>query len=329
MRRRSLDDTEILRLYVDERLRADEIACRLACSASLIYERLERAGVVRSRRAPLPIDELRRLYVEEGWSSTAIGKKFNVAGSTVRSHLRRAGINVHRNPSTRRLDGRSQCSNSVVFRSYVLGLVWGDFAVEQKRPTSRTIRVRSSTTRLEQVNLTERVFGSFGSVSYVNRYLCVSLDVSFRFLLEKYAKEVPTWIRGTEASSAFAAGYIDAEGSFGVYEGRARFKVDSYDRAVLIWLHKWCEQVGVSSKLRQVAQAGDPRPGHPPYRRDLWRLNANDALGILRLIATLEPYMSHGQRRIDAEKARQNIIKRLRSRVGDQHEPLLLGGESR
>jgi hypothetical protein len=168
------------------------------------------------------------------------------------------------------------------------------------------------------VDLTERVFGPFGSVSYVNHYLCASLDISFRFLREKYGEEIPAWIRGCEATAAFAAGYIDAEGSFAVYEGRARFKLDSYDRVVLTWLDEWCHGIGVSSKLRRVAQAGDPRPDQPPYGRDLWRVNANDALGIVRLIATLDPYMSHAQRRADAEKARDNIIKRLRGRLGDQ-----------
>jgi hypothetical protein len=318
MRNRSVDGADIVRLYADEGLRADEISRRLGCSSSLIYERLERAGVTRTRRAPLPVDELRRLYVEEGWSSTAIGKKFDVAGSTVRSHLRRAGINVHPNLSSRRVNGRRPCATSTIFRSYVLGLVWGDFAVDRERRSSRTIRVRSSTTRPEQVDLTERVFGPFGSVSYVNRYLCASLDISFRFLLEKYGEEIPAWIRGCEAAAAFAAGYIDAEGSFGVYEGRARFKVESYDRVVLTWLHEWCHRIGVSSKLRRVAQAGDLRPDQPPYSRDLWRLNTNDALGVVRLIATLDPYMSHAQRRTDAEKARQNVIKRLRSRLEDQ-----------
>jgi hypothetical protein len=328
MHSRSLDDTEIVRLYVDERLRANEIACQLRCSTSLVYERLEHAGVTRTRRAPLPIEELTRLYVNDGWSSTAIGKKFNVAGSTVRSHLRTAGISVHRRPSARRLDGRRQCPNSVVFRSYALGLVWGDFAVEQRRPASRGLRIKTSTTRHEQVDLTKRVFGCFGSVSHVKRFLSVSLDASFSFLLERYGDEVPTWIRGVEPSSAFAAGYIDAEGSFGIYEGRARFKVDSYDRPVLTWIHNWCKQIGVASKLRRIAHRGDPRPGSPPFPRDLWRVNANDAFGIVRLIATLDPYMSHGQRRTDAEKARENIVKRLRSRIGNQQKPLLLSGES-
>jgi hypothetical protein len=318
MRRRAVDDAVIVRLYVEERLRAHAIARRLGCNSSVIYERLEKAGVKRTRRAHLPVDELRRLYVQEGWSSAAIGQKFNAAGSTVRDHLRRAGINVHPQVSSRRQDGCVPCPRSMVFRAYVLGLVWGDFAVQAHGRGGQRVRVRTSTTRREQVDLTKNVFGGFGSVTYVNRYLAVSLDVSFRFLLGKYDERIPIWIRGPEASAAFAAGYIDAEGSFGIYEGRARFKIDAYDKDVLLWLDEWCRDIGVESKVRRVARGGDPRPGQPPYRRDLWRLNANDALGIVRLIATLEPYLSHGQRRLDAKKARQNVLKRLRSRIGDQ-----------
>src|SRR5207302_1544652 len=122
------------------------------------------------------------------------------------------------------------------------------------------------------------------------------LDKSFAFLAEKYSGQVPDWVRTAGERSAFAAGYIDAEGSFGVYEGRARFKLDAYDAHVLAWLDEWCQDIGVRSRLNRVALAGQERAGPAPYRQDLWRVNVNDGPSVLRLIATLDPYVRHAGR---------------------------------
>ncbi len=283
----------------------------------------------RSRRARLPIEEVKRLYTVGGWSTEEIGARFGVSRTTVSRHLREAGVRIHRAPGARQLTGRRPCSNSVVFRAYALGLVWGDFSAERQGPGSVTIRVRSSTTQPEQVQLARETFEAFGPVTYRGHSLYISLDLSFSFLQEKYEGVVPSWIRGSEASAAFAAGYVDAEGSFGVYEGRARCKIDAYDEAVLRWLHAWSRRIGVRSRLRCIARQGDPRGPEPPFQGDLWRLNVNDGPSLLRFIATLDPYLRHVRRRADAEAARQNILQRLRSRIGDQQVPLLCTSQSR
>lgn len=325
MRKIAADTDEIVRLYVEEGLRASEIALRLRCTESLVYERLQGAKVPRSRRSRVPIADATRLYVEEGWSAKAIGDKFGVSAFTVLRHLRAAGVTISRSKLLREPGRLRPCPQSVTFRAYLLGLVWGDFSTERAGPGSKMIALNSSTTRAEQVDLTRQVLGAFGAVTYRGKTLRVALDLSFDFLLQKYERQVPRWVRGAKPAAAFAAGYIDAEGSFGVYEGRARFTLAAYDTEVLAWVHKWCRRNAIPSKLRRIAEAGDLRPGQPPFRCDLWRVNVNEGLGVLRLIATLDPYLQHAGRRADAERARQSVLKRLRSRLADQLVPLPFG----
>jgi hypothetical protein len=85
--------------------------------------------------------------------------------------------------------------------------------------------------------------------------------------MDKGKGRMPAWVKAPFAQSAFAAGYIDAEGSFGVYEGRARFKVDSYDEAVHVWLHDWLDAIGIRHRSKIVARRGQPRSGAHPGQR--------------------------------------------------------------
>jgi hypothetical protein len=325
MRRIELDDDEIVRLYVEERLRAKAIGEMVGCSDAKVYAVLEAARIPRSSRARLPLDEAIRLYQHEGWSLTRLGARFGVCGSTVRRHLQEAGVRTRDPTESRQPFGRRSCPTSQPFRAYLLGLVWGDFSVRRHGRAGQTLSVGSSTTDPCQVDLIREVFSPFGPVyDWNNRTFRASLDLSFDFLEAKYEGTIPDWVRTPEIDSAFAAGYIDAEGSFGVYEGRARFKLDAYDRAVLHWLHAWCRRIGVRSRLRRVAQEGSPRPDGGTFNRDLWRVNVNAGPALLRLIATLEPYLRHAGRRDAASRARANVLHRLRSRIGDQLEPLPL-----
>jgi predicted DNA-binding protein (UPF0251 family) len=323
MRRIEIDEVEIVRLYVEEGLRAHAIGQRLGTTAALVYDRLERAGVVRSRVARLPLDDAIRLYVDEGWSAKKIAAKFGITAPTVSKHLRNAGIQLRGPTASKQPRGRIPCPRSVVLRSYMLGFVWGDFNVRRYSPASQTISVVASTTHLEQIRAFEDTFGGFGRI-YVWRQsaLRASLDMSFEFLFDKYGWEVPAWVRGTESQASFAAGYVDAEGSFGVYEGRARFKLDAYDVSVLHWFHEWCRGIGVESRLRLVQEKGTRRPDGTVFPRDLWRVNVNAGQSILRLIATLEPYLRHGRRIDGAARARDSVIERLRSRSGNRAQPM-------
>jgi hypothetical protein len=123
------------------------------------------------------------------------------------------------------------------------------------------------------------------------RSLRVSLDSSFSFLREKYTEVVPSWVAGHAPEAAFAAGYVDAEGSF----------------------HQWCGRIGVVATIGRTAVAGTRK--QVSLNRDVWRVNVNERHSLLRLIATLEPYLRHARRVAAANEARTNVIDRLRRDV--------------
>jgi len=321
MRRKEIDSDVVADLY-REGMSVRAIAVRYGCSDGPIYRSLLEAGVKVSRHALIDPDELRRLYLEERQPLSAVARHYRVAPSTIRTHLAMAGIRTRTHAESLQPKGRKPCPKSLTYRSYALGFVWGDLAAERLGPTSETIAVRGSTTRNEQLHVIEEVFGAFGkvTVSRGGRSMCVraSLDLSFEFLLDKYGTEVPIWIRGSAPEAAFAAGYIDAEGSFGVYDGRGRFKLDSYDEVVHRWLDGWMARSGIRHVTRALAKAADL--GEPEAAR-LWRTNVNEALSLCRMIATIEPFARHGRRRETMDAVTENVRRRLRSRDSTLEPP--------
>jgi hypothetical protein len=273
------------------------------------------------RKIVLDQDEITMLYTQEGWPASRIGEKYDVWPQTVTRYLRSWGVPLRTQIASRQPLGRRPCPESLPLRAYALGFVWGDLAVAKASPGSMTISVTGSTTHDEQVDVVTGLFSPFGpvKVSRLERSVSLraSLDLSWGFLFDKYGALVPEWIRGFAAEAAFAAGYIDAEGSFGVYEGRARFKVDSYDAQVLAWLADWMGRCGVLCRHRRVARAGDARQAATPFPADLWRINVNESFSILRLAATLEPFLRHERRRARMTSSVVNIQDRLRARVPD------------
>jgi AraC-like DNA-binding protein len=104
MRKIAVDTDEIVRLYVEDRLRARAIGKHLGVSESVVFRVLEEAGVKRSARAHLPMDEVIRLYVQAGWPLYRIAAKFGAASSTVARRLREVGVKTRTDVEAR---GRS------------------------------------------------------------------------------------------------------------------------------------------------------------------------------------------------------------------------------
>ncbi len=303
-------------------MRSQEIAQRLGCSDAVVFERLQRAQIPRSRRARISIDEARRFYLEEGWTLARLGERFDCDPVTVARHLREAGVQIRSGVESRQPPGRVPAPRSNMYRAYVLGLVWGDFALETHGQRGMTLSVKTSTTCAHQVALTHEIFDPFGPVTYSGRTLRASLDRSFDFLMEKRGVVPPQWISRAPVCAAFAAGYVDAEGSFGVYEGRGRFKVDSYDAGVLNWLVDWCRGLGIRAHLRTIVRRGSERPGARPFPKDLVRVQVNEALSLSRLVATLEPFARHGRRRETMGLVRRNVLERFSNLGLDRSIPI-------
>jgi hypothetical protein len=308
---------EVTRLYVDENLSGPRIAEVLRCSVTLVYQRLHQPEFSDLGPPPPPpsSDEVVRLYCEERWSTNRIGRHFQIDWWKIKSTLVARGVELRTPTEARQPRGRAPCPLSKTFRAYALGFATGDLHVYRVSPRGGTIIARCSTTKQEQRDVIRAVFGPFGPVQQQGLSIWASLGLSFGFLLDKYDRVVPEWVHQEPFASAYVAGYLDAEGSFGVYDRKGRLKVDSYDEWVLRWMNEWCGRIGVISHLRVIAHAGDPRAADTPFPKDLWRLTVNDMFSLLRLIATIDPFLRHGARRSDAERARLNILERLRSRA--------------
>jgi hypothetical protein len=317
VRKVEVDTEEIVRLYTEEGLRGRAIAERLGCTDALVYARLESAGVPRSRRARLDREQVIAAYLA-GESCLSIGRRSGATGPTVARQLRSWGVVLRTHAESLQPLGRVRCPQRMELRAYLLGFVWGDLAVQPPQGLGSTIGLTGSTTHDTQRRLVHELFEPFGRVyECVNgraTSLRVSLDESFRFLLSKYDQRIPSWVAGSSVDASFAAGYIDAEGSFGVYDGRARFKLDSCDGEVHAWFHDWLRRIGVPFVGRIVERAGT-RPSGIVLTQDLHRINVNEALGLARLVATIDPFARHEQRRATMTAAVQNVVDRMRARA--------------
>ena len=110
---------------------------------------------------------------------------------------------------------------------------------------------------------------------------------------------------------SFASGYIDAEGTFGIYQARARFKIDSYDKKILSEIHMWLDRNNIRNKFIRVAKKGDyVKYGNYNFKKDVWRINVNEALALLKFIELINPYIKHKKRKKDAKNSLKNILAR-------------------
>ncbi len=82
---------------------------------------------------------------------------------------------------------------------------------------------------------------------------------------------------------------------------------------MLAWFANWCASIGVRSKHRKIALAGDLRSDGKSFNADLWRVNVNDAASLTRLAASLDPFLRHERRREMMEAAAGNALTRLRA----------------
>lgn len=139
------------------------------------------------------------------------------------------------------------------------------------------------------------------------------LNNSFSFLLGKYPSEIRHWLsRDEKLLWAFAAGYIDAEGTFGLNQGKGRFKIDAYDYAILVDLQAFFLRNGVDAKFHIIAHKGNNDYGWV-WKQDVWRISVNRAQSLEFLIDSLKPFLLHEKRISDARIVLKNIQQRRKN----------------
>lgn len=271
------------------------------------------------RKIELPKNTLYTLYHLRNKSPYFIGKKYRCSFATVTNRIREYGIPVKSKAKAQTRYKKFDFSGNLIEKAYLIGFRIGDLNVYKTSPNAETIVVRTHTTSKDQLRLFKNVFKKYGHITITDskeRSVNINcfLNKSFSFLLSKN-KNIDLWIRRNgQFFTAFIAGYIDAEGSFGVYQRRARFKLDSYDRKIILQIYKRLEKNEIHCKFFRVGKKGQLRPEGYVFNSDLWRLNVNESGSLEKLIYLIRPFIKHGKRKVDIKQVLNNI--KIRKKKG-------------
>lgn len=263
--------------------------------------------------------ELIQLYYKEKKSKYKIGDIYGCSFSTVLNRMRDYGLKPLSRSIIQSKYLKYDFNGTKADKAYIIGFRLGDLNVYKTTENSEVIIVRCHTTCQDQVDIMEEVFAKYGKVSVnrskINDSFSVNcfLNNSFLFLLPKF-DAVSSWISHDNKSSiAFAAGYIDAEANIGVYDRRARFKLDSYDKNIIFWLYNWFNKNKIycpkPTKIGKKNKIYDLVNGYK-YNKDLWRVRVSESKSLKRLLEIIRPYLKHKKRRLDLDNCLININDR-------------------
>jgi len=268
-----------------------------------------------NKKIKLDKKELKELYLVQKLSPYKIAPIVGCNFGTVKLRLIEYNIPLRSKAQAQMKYPKHNFSKNKIEAAYLLGFRLGDLNVYiPKSKKSETIVARCHTTDKVQVNLMKKLFAPYGQVTisksvYGYNINCF-LNNSFKFLLPKVDK-VEKWIeKNNKTAQAFIAAYTDAEGNFIINQGKARFKIDSYDKNILHWIYNWLIKNNVKAKLRIIGTKGQKRSDKTKFNEDLWRLNVNEAHSLEKTINMIKPYLQHKKRIEHVNKMLVNIKKR-------------------
>ena len=268
------------------------------------------------KKIVIPVDRLKKLYLDQHLSTFEIAQLFNCNRQTIANKLKLFDIPRH-SPSKARIkyDIRKDFNGSLEEKAYLLSFRLGDLNVYKPfYQTSETIVIRCHTTNIVQVNLIEELFNNYGRITTskgkhgytINCYL----NMSFDFLLPK-SDFVEEWIGKSQSTSlAFIAGYIDAEGTFQINQGRGRFVLSVCDKNILYWIHNRLIEYNIKSIYKRVSEKGTKSIGKYVFSNDVWRININESNSLFEFIKMIIPFLKHEKRVADMQIVGANIINR-------------------
>lgn len=269
----------------------------------------------------IPKKVLTDLYWKKNYSPEKIGIQYSCTQITVRNRLKELSIPLKTPAFARTRSFRRNFSGDDATKAYIIGFRLGDLNVYAPSKFSETVVVRCHSTVEEQIRLTKELFKTYGRITISlaangkNRHINCFLNNSFEFLLPKYTQPIRQWVWSTEERGwAFTAGYIDAEGSFKLNQGRARFKLDSYDTTAVRDIYRFLCNHSIRAKRRCIQRLGSKRKDGTSWSHDLWRLNVNEALSLETFITILRPFLRHRHRIQDAEHMLKNIEERRKKK---------------
>ena len=210
---------------------------------------------------------------------------------------------------------RNPFSNNILEKAYLLGFTMGDLHVD-KRKYGETIYVGFSTTKKDQLDLIKSLFERYSLIrihsnKYNNYQSIIGLDKSFEFLLQYKKKRVPKWVFGREKFLHFLAGYIDAEGHFGVPNNVGQFIIASYDKHLLFEISKILKQlkIDVEGPKLEIKKGFIDKRG-VRCNGDLWKIRIKRMKELYRFISLVKPYIRHKKRYNDMMNVEKNLLSR-------------------
>jgi predicted HTH domain antitoxin len=305
--------TLLKKLYIKDKLSTYKIAAILECDPKTIYRYLVKYNI-KTRpisKASISKNILLNLYQNKRLSLKQIGNLYGMTASGVLKRMRKHNISM-RNSWEINTGVKRPFNGTLKERAYMIGFRLGDLGVRQSSKKTKMILVGSNTTKKEQVKLIKNLFEKYAKVwiSKPNPIGVVSVSTilhpSFSFLLPK-VDNIEKWIRlNNETMWAFIAGYTDAEGSFGVYNKRGRFRLGSYDKGILSQIVLWFKK----HDIKPVLAVERKKTGQ---NKDFWRITVNEARSLLVLNREFYNRIRHKKRLSDLERIVENINSRLKN----------------
>lgn len=340
-----LTENELKRLYLEEKQSSREIAKMYGSGKSSVLSRMKKLRIsARSRvetsrmivhpiKYHIPKNVMFDLYYKENLSTYQIAEKYGCSPAAIYHKMRKmykiplrnvdSAINMTIERRSRNIAksvtkyAKRDFSGDLNEKSYLIGFRLGDLNV-RKNKYGQTIIVQTWSTKKSQLDLLRSLFEKYGHVYQRERrdgnsqFVCC-LNTSFDFLLKK-EDGIDDWILNNDSYFLeFLAGYIDAEGHFGVHNGFAEFSVSTNDKNIINMIYAKLSEMGINGSKPRVTVSG----GYVDKRgiitnHDMWRFRITKKKELYKFICLAENFIRHEKRRSDAFKAKENAVMRLK-----------------
>lgn len=303
-------------LYWKEGLSTYKIARILKIGRTTTYNKLIEYNIKTRPKKVVKVSKklLKKLYYDKKLPLSKIAKRYNCCNSIILRRMESYGLKRRDSSDSNTLYPKKKFDGNECLKAYMIGFRLGDLDIKKTSKNSKHYMLNTSTTKIEQIKLIKNVFGRYGhfyckKIGKAYNINC-NLSDSFKFLLPKEAK-INKWItKRNNYFLAFLAGYTDAEGNIGIYSGRARYRLGSYDKNILIGIYKKLNKMGINTKFRLETLKGIH--GNRKHNNNFYRLSVNNRLDLLKLFQLLKPYIQHDKRYEDLIAAEKNVIERIK-----------------
>jgi transposase-like protein len=307
-------------LYLNKKYSIGRIAKELGTGQGTVLRLLRQYNITtrKMKRYKIQKQELASLYLEQKVPQGKIAKQFGCSQWVIANKLAKFCLPKRNVSEINQIYERKDFSGDLIEKAYLVGFRLGDLHV--RRRSSYSIIVGSNTTKKAQLDLMCSLFGKYAHVQTscskgVLSFSCI-LNNSFSFL-EPKKDTIEDWIKeDDERFFSFLAGYSDAEGNIGVYGGRAKFRLGTYDKNILSQIHARLNSLGIKTNIGLELPAGS-RTNGTINNGDFWRISINYKDSLLKLFKRFDPYLKHHKRVHDMKTAKENILQRLKTKGGE------------